>query len=204
MAILSARDGRAWSAVARRAAPAVEAAMDARVLANRVVGRAPRIRLEALGTALDRARTASRDLAHGAEAVLRTDVAAFYPSVDPATLTRCLRRVGVEAAVADRAADLMEGWSGLGYPGLPIGPPGSAVLANAVLAAVDDRLTDVRWLRWVDDYLIALSDEAVAPAVIDRLDEGLDAVGLRRSEAKTVVVPGVGMVWPGGPASAIT
>lgn len=129
--------------------------------------------------------------------VVRTDVADFYPSVTPRVLHGALgRRCPQEAR---HAADMLDGWGSEGYGGLPIGPPGSAVLANAVLASVDQALANVPFLRWVDDYLVATPSERAAAEILDRLDEALAGLGLRRAMAKTRIFERVrSITWPGG------
>jgi hypothetical protein len=197
LADLSERDAHAWRDAVGAVAPIVERRLDRRVAGNRLV-RGDGWRVEPVGRSLPRTRRDAIALTTGARVVLRTDVAAFYPSVDASVLSRSLRRLGAGPREAGRAADLVEGWSSLGYPGLPIGPPGSAVLANAVLALVDDGLGDLRWLRWVDDYLVALPRERTAEEVLGWIDDLLDDLGLHRSERKTRLAEGGPTVWPGG------
>jgi hypothetical protein len=128
---------------------------------------------------------------------LRTDVKAFYASVSPAVLAVTLTRLGADRADAHEAAALLEGWGSEGYQGLPIGPPGSAVLANAVLDPVDRSLGGVRFLRWVDDYLVAVPSDGAAGEALERIEEALDAIGLVANRSKTVIEPWPS-VWPGG------
>ena len=100
---------------------------------------------------------------------------------------------------------MLEGWGSSGYEGLPIGPPGSAVLAEAVLAEVDDALRPLPFLRWADDYLISVPSERAAGEALERLDAALARVGLRRSRPKTAVAAASGFRWLGtsfGPAIA--
>ena len=117
--------------------------------------------------------------------LVHADVASFYPSVTPAVLASAVTEAGGDPADARLGADLLEGWGSEGYLGLPIGPPGSAILANAVLRPVDRAMDGRPFLRWVDDYLIACSDERDAARALDGIDETLDRMALRRAVAKT-------------------
>jgi hypothetical protein len=204
MALLSERDAATWHHLVERIASALEPRLDRRVLANRTRVRTEAWRLEPAGTALRRARSLSGDLARSGPIVLRTDVSAFYPSVTPSVLARSLVRFGVEPSDVRLAADMLDGWGSEGYPGLPIGPPGSAVLANAVLRPVDLALDGSPWLRWVDDYLIATRSETHAHRLLERIDEGLVRLGLARAAGKTHVAPSGPSHWPGpcSPGSA--
>jgi hypothetical protein len=120
----------------------------------------------------------------GSAVLLSTDVRDFFPSVGPDTVGRTLLAAGVSPADAASAAAMLEGWADHGYRGLPIGPPGSAVLANAVLMSVD---AEVRtgFVRWLDDYFVAARSEREAAEVLDRLDGALADLGLERSVPKT-------------------
>jgi len=197
MARLSSRDAAAWHHVAGRVAEVLEPRLDPRVLANRTEVARQRWRLAPLGPALDGARRRAGELAREARFVVRTDVAAFYPSVTPRVLHRALAPMCSQEARS--AAGMLDGWGSEGYGGLPIGPPGSAVLANAVLASVDRALANVPFLRWVDDYLVAAPSERAAAEILERVDEALAGLGLRRAMAKTRILVGRrNITWPGG------
>jgi Reverse transcriptase (RNA-dependent DNA polymerase) len=175
MAVLSERDARRWHDLAGRVAMALEPRLPGSVLANRVP----------LGAALRVAATASTHLARRARVLVRTDVASFYPSVRPAVLAEAVAAAGADPEDARLAAGMLDGWWSEGYPGLPIGPPGSAVLANAVLHPVDGALDGRPFLRWVDDYLIGCPNERDAARVLEGIDEALDRLSLRRAPGKT-------------------
>jgi hypothetical protein len=185
MAELSDRDGQSWHHLAGRIAVVLEPRLDRRVLANRSVTPGPGWGLEPVGASLRRARGLAASMSRSTPTLLRTDVAAFYASVTPLALAGALRGCGVDPVEAHLAADMLEGWGSEGYSGLPIGPPGSAILANAVLASVDAALGKFPYLRWVDDYLIGAGRRV--RECLERLDEALDRVGLVRSAPKTVV-----------------
>jgi hypothetical protein len=201
MARLSDRDARRWHALAGRIVPEVERSLPGNVLANRAFGGAAGWVLEPVGPALRRARHAGEALA-GAPVLLHTDVSAFYASVSPAVVVSTLRALGVEPGAARTAAEMLEGWGADGYPGLPIGPPGSAVVANAVLAPVDAALDRYRSLRWVDDYLVAVSSDRDAEEALERIDHALAGLGLVRSEPKTRIASELG-TWLAGRSASI-
>jgi Reverse transcriptase (RNA-dependent DNA polymerase) len=191
-AILSHRDERTWDALAGRVARILEPRLHPGVAANRTVAASGGWRLESTGAALRRART----VAPGHGLVVRTDIEEFYGSITPAILARALADVGVPPEASSLAGDMIEGWGQSGYRGLPIGPAGSAVLANAVLTGVDHALSTLRFVRWVDDYVISVPSERAAADVLDRLDVSFARLGLRRSVRKTEVLEGIGdITW---------
>ncbi|HZA61126.1 MAG TPA: RNA-directed DNA polymerase [Actinomycetota bacterium] len=192
---LSRRDAMAWHALAGRVGVCLEGRLDRRVVANRLEHNGSTWRLEEMDRAAARARAIA---AVNVGTVLHTDVEDFYASVRPGVLERTLRDAGVEGGDAALAAAMIDAWGRAGVPGLPVGPPGSAVMANAVLMSVDASLGARPFLRWVDDYRVAVASEDDAGAVLLRLDEALGRLGLRRSVAKTVVGRARDLRWPGG------
>ncbi|HET6770732.1 MAG TPA: RNA-directed DNA polymerase [Actinomycetota bacterium] len=198
-AILSERDDRRWEALAGAVAGVLEPHLDPRVAANRAVVSWRGWRLEPTGVALRRARA----LAPRSGLLLHTDVEDFYASITPSVLTRTLALVGASQQSTRLAGDMIDGWSDHGYPGLPIGPVGSAVLANAVLVGVDRALRSLRFVRWVDDYVIGVPSEGAAGGILERMDDCLAGLGLRRSARKTRILEGHdGIAWLRGKLSA--
>jgi hypothetical protein len=196
MATLSDRDDARWHRLAGRVAEVVEPRLPGNVLANRAVGPWPAWRPRPLRPALATARRRAAGL-RGA-VVLRTDVADCYLSVQPPVLFAALTGLDVPDGVARAAADLVEGWGSDGSPGLPVGPAGSGVIANAVLAAVDAALGAHPFLRWVDDYLVGASSERAALDVLDRTQEALARLDLRLAPSKTAIEePGPTVRWLG-------
>lgn len=186
VARLSARDEAAWSALANRVAPLIEARLPTGVVADRAVRAGNGWRPAPVRPALRRARRAAAALARRGP-VVATDVEAFFASVTPEALASGLLGAGAAREDAAAAASMLEGWAEHGHRGLPVGPAGSSILANAVLLPVDLSIRGAPFLRWVDDYLLP------AEHALERFDEALAAVGLRRSERKTV--RGVAGVW---------
>jgi hypothetical protein len=118
----------------------------------------------------------------GASSVLASDVADCFPSIgerairaaaaqaqgDPAPLLRVIRR-----------------YRDAGGFGIPIGPPASATVADAVLALADDRarVAGCEPIRWVDDVVFAGGRNAVARAARAWRD-ALIELGMREHEGK--------------------
>ena len=198
MALLSERDVRAWQGLADQVALVVEARLRPSVAANRTLVTPAGVRRVPFSTELPRARRTATRLAARYPVVIRTDVRSFYPSVTPSTIFVSLRDLSVERRTARHVAGMLEGWGSEGYSGLPIGPPGSAVLGNVVLAGVDEELEAWPSLRWVDDYVVGVADERLVPRVLETLDQALARRDLDRSIAKTSVLEQrSGFVWPG-------
>ena len=88
---------------------------------------------------------------------------------------------------ASEIAGFLAGLERIGVEGLPVGPDGSAVLANAVLAQVDRSLREagIEHLRWVDDVVMSGGD---APAALSAFRTALATIGLRPNEAKTRIL----------------
>jgi hypothetical protein len=192
LAILSRRDDRSWHALAGRLARLVEPRLDCRVVANRVIGASGAWRLETVEAALRRARA----VAPRGTTLLHTDVEEFYASITSPVLMRTLGGISASERDLRLAGTMLDGWASQGHAGLPIGPAGSAVLANAVLMSVDRALSSFRFVRWVDDYVIELPAEAAADRILERFDESLARLGLRRSLPKTRIVEGPGgIAW---------
>ncbi|HEU4354410.1 MAG TPA: RNA-directed DNA polymerase [Actinomycetota bacterium] len=173
--------------------PAIESALPPNIVAHRVaevLARPPAIRLEAWADARGRFRVLVQELAATAGAALVTDVRDFYGSVSPPVLAGALHGVGCGAADVRRAVDVVRRMSGHGVRGLPIGPEPSAVLANAVLVAVDRGLASAgfRHVRWVDDLVVFAPDARGAGTALDVLTRALARLGLRPAPEKTRVL----------------
>ena len=200
MARIDGRDGSRYAAAVGVVADRVEASLGPEVIANRV-GPARwtgRIRLEGFPSAHARwLRRMGEELADPhVRAVLRTDVARCYPSMEPDVVARALMDLGAAPAQARTIGRLLARWGDEGVRGLPVGPAPSAVLANAVLGAVDEglRAAGVRHLRWVDDVVAFAPDRASASRAFDAYRRALERVGLRPNEAKTELVDDPGAV----------
>jgi hypothetical protein len=188
IAVLDPETLRDYTRLVAEVAPAVEAGLSVRVLANRVATCSvdpPLVRLRPWRT--ERGVFASRlsELAGSGATLAFADVRRCYGSISPPRVAAGLRRFGVGTARAIEG--FLDGLGPDGVEGLPIGPAPSAVLANAVLDHVDRALerADIVHVRWVDDLVLASADPRRA---LDMLRGALEEIGLRLNERKTRVV----------------
>jgi hypothetical protein len=186
-----------------RVAPAVERALGPGVAANRCqLGRgAIGLRLEPWRRARRRHDRLVRSLAAGVRGrdsdgtLLRADVRRCYGSIGAGVVAEALRSVGADREDVVGLGLLLERFEADGIPGLPVGPEPSAVLANAVLAAVDRALSveGIRFVRWVDD-VVARAPGGDWAGALEAFRASLAGIGLRPAEEKC----GPGGVEPGG------
>lgn len=211
---LGGSDGRRYAAAVLAAMPAVERALRPTVFANRAgYGRTGRTILEPWTAARARYVRAVRAAGEGGErAWFVGDVADCFGSIGPPVVGRALRSMGVDPGLARGIEDLLHSFEDHGVRGLPIGPAPSAVLANAVLASVDDALARAAGspaLRWVDDVVVPVAGVARARAVAEAYERSLGALDLRPHPLKTEVlehhrpVPGAGSGLPAAPGSSV-
>jgi len=119
--------------------------------------------------------------------VVVSDVRDCYASIDPAVIGGRLRMLGVPPAHVEEIASWLRAFRDLGIDGLPVGPSGSALLAEAVLALGDDALrsTGASFVRWVDDVAIFAPDRRARAAALGALREAWASLGLEMHEQKT-------------------
>jgi hypothetical protein len=182
----------AYASAVARVSGAVERSLGPEVHANRVASASidpPRVRLR--GWRIERAAfVRSAAVRFDAPLVLRADVATCYPSISPGAVADALAERDVRVPDARACADLLRRIGAAGVAGLPIGPAPSAVLANAVLAAADEALRrrGVAFLRWVDEWWVAVASDAAAASALRDLGRALSSRGLRLNAAKTRIV----------------
>jgi Reverse transcriptase (RNA-dependent DNA polymerase) len=118
------------------------------------------------------------------------DVRDCYGSIQDRPIGSYLRDAGAGADEVAAILDLIGAFQDEGVVGLPVGPPPSTVLANAVLSVVDEALVaaGLRHVRWVDDVVVFAPDPRGARAAIDLLRRSLAKVGLELNDAKTRVI----------------
>jgi len=119
-----------------------------------------------------------------------TDARACYPSIRADVVATRLLGIGVPPEAAAEIASWLRAFRDVGIDGLPIGPPPSAVVAEAVLSAGDDavRSAGAAHVRWVDDVVIFAADRWTGIRALDALRRGWRDVGLDLHEGKTAIL----------------
>lgn len=118
--------------------------------------------------------------------VVTADVSSFFDSVDLAQIKPAMSHRYGEAwrGVQDGLQQLHR----LGVRGLPAGYGDARLIANLILAHVDDQIS-VPFTRWVDDYRLFVDSIDEADGVLRRLNLALNEVGLELNTAKSRVSP---------------
>ncbi len=116
--------------------------------------------------------------------IIVSDVRDCYGSIDPRTLWR----VGIDDP---DLLGFLRGLEDAGVRGLPVGPPPSAIIANAVLGFADRAVVEAAALpiRWVDDVVLVGRDRLGAERAFDAWRQALAGLGLEAHDGKTVRDP---------------
>lgn len=189
--VLAPADNRALHRATAIVAPWVESRLGNEVMADRLIEAPPRSE-DGLGW-LAPWKSARRTFdvqarVLSAEAVvLRTDVRDCYGSITAQVVGTSLVEAGVHPLQIGGVCSVLNRLHDHGVRGLPVGPPASSVLANAVLARVDRCLTGIPFLRWVDDYVVFARDTEQASVALRSLRVALDNVGLAMAPEKTSI-----------------
>jgi sugar phosphate isomerase/epimerase len=119
-----------------------------------------------------------------------TDMRDCFGSITSEAIVARLLRIGAPPAAAVELGAVLRGFAEVGVRGLPVGPAPSAILANAVLAALDEvlRARGLPHVRWVDDVVFAAPDARTARAAIGALRRVAGDLGLTLHDGKTVVL----------------
>lgn len=123
--------------------------------------------------------------------VVQTDIASFYEHVSHHRLENCLNDLfpndETVAAQVDRILNKLA--SGRSF-GLPVGGQGARVLAEVLLAMIDQQLDASRldWRRYVDDFVFITPSHAEAYRAISVLSNALADYGLTLNRTKTTVL----------------
>jgi Reverse transcriptase (RNA-dependent DNA polymerase) len=193
LAELGPDDARRYARAVRTVVGAIEAALGPEVLADRaktVAAGNPGMELAPWRPARRRFEAAAGRMAGVSSALVVTDVRACYASIGNDALRSRLHALGCGSGDIGDVLRILDGFHDQGVQGLPVGPMPSAILANAVLSAVDAAIAGpcVRHLRWVDDVLVFARDERRARRALERIEGVLGDLGMRPAKEKTHVL----------------
>ncbi|MEA2557236.1 MAG: hypothetical protein QOG88_774 [Actinomycetota bacterium] len=179
--VLGPREAAAYTRAVSRVAPAIERRLGPEVFANRAPGAGS---LEPWRRARSRWRRAAADLLSGP--VVTMDVVRCYDLIAPEVVGAALEASGASHADGEEIVRLLRLLRDAGVEGIPVGPDPSAVLANAVLAAVDETLRrdGFRFVRWVDDLVISGPGSRDLGAGELAVESALARIGLTSNAAK--------------------
>lgn len=194
---LGPSDARRYAASVLAVLPAVERVLQPTVFTDRATaGTIGGSALEGWPSARARYRRALAGVATGTgRACFIGDVADCYGSIRPQVVGGALRSMGVDPDPAGRVERLLDSFADRGVRGIPSGPRASAVLANAVLASVDEAVShaaEAAVFRWVDDVVVVAPGRRGAVAAASAYARSLRTIGLQPNPTKTCVVDDLG------------
>jgi hypothetical protein len=176
---------RPYASAVHGLAPTIERSLTAAVVTHRWTPPAFDV-LEPWVDARRRLRRRLRDLGRPGRGttIVRSDVRKCYPSIGIAAVAAAMPARDPRTAVLLRTLARIQA---RGIHGLPVGPPASAIVANAVLGRGDRAIaaSGARHLRWVDDVLIVADGPREARRALQAWRRALDEAGLEANPAKT-------------------
>jgi Reverse transcriptase (RNA-dependent DNA polymerase) len=191
LAMLGERDGHSFEHAVAAVVPAVERALTGNVMANRSSVVRAGLELEPWAIAWRRYVRSVSVAAEPSRVAFVGDVLDCYASITPTGVQRALVGMGAGADEAARVAQLLRSFEARGVRGLPVGPAGSAVLANAVLAPLDRAFAEAAGgpaFRWVDDVVAFAPGRVAAQRTADAFRRALDDLGLEAHPTKCAIV----------------
>jgi hypothetical protein len=123
--------------------------------------------------------------------ILRCDISDFYPRIYHHRLENALRRATTKLEIVNRIMALISAISAGPSYGLPVGGPVARLLSELVLNSVDRLLLSegIRFIRFVDDYVVFAESRERAHSALIRLNELLlTNEGLSLQKAKTRIL----------------
>jgi len=128
--------------------------------------------------------------------LLKADVIRFYPSIYTHSIPWALHGKKVtksnrsKALLGNEIDELMRNCQDGQTNGIPIGPDTSLLLAEVILAQVDQNLSRLRLkgLRYIDDFELVFDSETKALQALSKLEEALLEFELHLNPSKTKVV----------------
>ena len=134
-------------------------------------------------------QAAATEYAQKSAIVLRCDISDFYPRIYHHRLENALRRATQKTEVANRIMELVKAISAGPSYGLPVGGPAARLLSELLLNSVDRLLISegIRFIRFVDDYVLFAESREEAHSALIRLNELLltnEGLSLQKSKTR--------------------
>lgn len=134
-------------------------------------------------------QSAAKENALKSAFVLRCDISDFYPRIYHHRLENALRRATEKIDVANRIMELVGAISAGPSYGLPVGGPAARLLSELLLNSVDRLLNaeGIRFIRFVDDYILFAESREKAHSALIRLNELLltnEGLSLQKSKTR--------------------
>jgi hypothetical protein len=132
------------------------------------------------------------ELSKANQIVVQTDIADFYPRIYHHRIENALHRLPSPGDTPSRIMELLGKFAfskHVSY-GIPIGGPGSRILAELALDGVDKLLirSGINFCRYADDYAIFCKDKSEAYRALVFLSEKLANEGLSLQKKKTRIL----------------
>jgi hypothetical protein len=122
--------------------------------------------------------------------VVQTDVSSFYEHISHHYLQNALNDVFPDGRLGNQVNALLGKFSSGRSFGLPVGGQASRIFAELFMNAIDHELTSsgLKWLRYVDDYLLVANSAEDAYRALSTLSYALGNYGLSLNKTKTVIL----------------
>lgn len=198
--MLTLADRVAYQALVSVLLPATDAALSPRVYSSRATSRPPYLFKRSTKQWLRWHQRVAKEVKAGAAWVAKTDVSAYFESVDHEILFKELDAVGVPELILKPLREFLKVWSRTPGRGLPQGPNASRAFGNFYLAAVDCVMLDsgVNYWRYMDDVMIVAPTKAEAMAGMRLFEKECRQRGLVLSAHKTKIITGSEALKAGG------
>jgi hypothetical protein len=122
--------------------------------------------------------------------VVQTDISSFYEHISHHHVQNALNDLFPDGRMGNQMNALLGKFSSGRSFGLPVGGQASRVLAELFLNSVDQKMTvgEIRWFRYVDDYVLVAGSNADAYRALSVLSYALADYGLTLNRTKTVML----------------
>jgi excisionase family DNA binding protein len=199
-AMLTLADRVAFQALVSILLPATDAALSPRVYSSRATSRMPHLFKKPTTQWVQWHRRVAKEVKAGAIWVAKTDLSAYFESIDHRILFEELSAVGASEEVLKPLRDFLKAWSRTPGRGLPQGPNASHALGNFYMAAVDEAVLhcNINYWRYMDDIMIVAPTKAEAMAGMRFFERECRKRGLVLNAHKTKLLTGGQAAEAGG------